>query len=67
MVYNTQNHRVCGLCPSSGILDTIKHKVSETGCVSVFRLALSKGNNRVGVSLPSPEDGIRSSFRNVVF
>jgi hypothetical protein len=23
--------------------------------------------NRVGVSLPSPEDGNRSSFRNVVF
>jgi hypothetical protein len=29
--------------------------------------ALSKGPNRVGVSLPSPEDGDRSSFRNVVF
>jgi hypothetical protein len=32
-----------------------------------WRLALSKGHNRVGVSLPSPEDGNRSSFRNVVF
>jgi hypothetical protein len=32
-----------------------------------LRLALSKGANRVGVSLPSPEDGNRSSFRNVVF
>jgi hypothetical protein len=67
MVYNTQYHRVCGLRPSSGILDTRKHNVSETGSVSVFRLALSKGQDRVGVSLPSPEDGIRSSFRNVVF
>jgi hypothetical protein len=27
-------------------------------------LALSKGPNRVCVSLPSPEDGNRSSFRN---
>jgi hypothetical protein len=29
--------------------------------------SLSKGPNRVGVSLPSPEDGNRSSFLNVVF
>jgi hypothetical protein len=29
--------------------------------------ALSKEPNRVGVSLPSPEDGNRSRFRNVVF
>jgi hypothetical protein len=28
-----------------------------------LRLVLSKGSNRVGVSLPSPEDG----FRNVAF
>jgi hypothetical protein len=27
--------------------------------------SLSKGPNRVGVSLPSPKDGNRSSFRNV--
>jgi hypothetical protein len=31
------------------------------------RLALSKGPNRIGVSLPSPNDWNRSSFRNVVF
>jgi hypothetical protein len=30
-------------------------------------LALSKGPNRVSVSLASLEDGKRSSFRNVVF
>jgi hypothetical protein len=30
------------------------------------RLALSKEPNRVDVSLPSPEEGNRSSFRNVV-
>jgi hypothetical protein len=29
-------------------------------------LALSDGPNRVGVSLPSPEDRNRSSFRNIV-
>jgi hypothetical protein len=27
MLYNTQNHRVCGLCPSSGILNCKKHTV----------------------------------------
>jgi hypothetical protein len=33
-----------------------------------LRLALSKGPIRVGVSPPpSPEDGNRSSFRNVLF
>jgi hypothetical protein len=32
-----------------------------------LRLALTKGRNRIGVSLPLPEDGNRSSFRNVVF
>jgi hypothetical protein len=35
--------------------------------VQGLRLALSKGHNRVGVSLPSPEDRNRSSVRNVVF
>jgi hypothetical protein len=28
---------VFGLCPSSGILETRKHNVSETGTVSVLR------------------------------
>jgi hypothetical protein len=31
MVYHTQNYWVFGLCPSSGILETRKHNVSETG------------------------------------
>jgi hypothetical protein len=31
------------------------------------RSALSKGPSRLVVSLPSPKDGNRSSFRNVVF
>jgi hypothetical protein len=35
-------------------------------CVRWLRLALSKGPNGAGVSLPSPEDKNRSSFRNVV-
>jgi hypothetical protein len=30
MVYNTQNYWVFGLCPSSGILETRKHTVSES-------------------------------------
>jgi hypothetical protein len=33
--------------------------------VHSFRLALSKGPSRVGVRLPSLEDGNRSGFRNV--
>jgi hypothetical protein len=37
MVYNTQNYWVLGLCSSSGILETGKHNVSETGSVSVLR------------------------------
>jgi hypothetical protein len=40
---------------------------SGEGRKKVTLLALSKGPNRVGVFLPSPEDGNRSSFRNVVF
>jgi hypothetical protein len=37
MVCNTQNYSVFGLCPSSGILETRKHNVLETGSVSVLR------------------------------
>jgi hypothetical protein len=34
--------------------------------VQWLRLVLSRGLNWVGVFFPSPEDGNRSSFRNVV-
>jgi hypothetical protein len=34
MVHYTQNYWVFGLCPSSGIVGTRKHDVSETGSVS---------------------------------
>jgi hypothetical protein len=37
MVYNTQNYWGFGLCPSSGILEAIKHNISEIGSVSVLR------------------------------
>jgi hypothetical protein len=37
MLYNTENYWVSGLCPSSGILNTGKHTVSENGSVSVLR------------------------------
>jgi hypothetical protein len=36
MVYNAQNYWVFGPCPSSGILEIIKHNVSETGSVSIL-------------------------------
>jgi hypothetical protein len=39
----------------------------EVSLVQWLRLAFSKGPNRVGVSFPSPENGNRSSIRNVVF
>jgi hypothetical protein len=60
---NTQNYWAFGLNPSSGIVETRKHNVSETASVSALRfewlkLALSNVSNRVGVfSPPSPEDG----------
>jgi hypothetical protein len=31
------------------------------------QVSLSEGPNRVGVSVPSTEDGSRSSFRNAMF
>jgi hypothetical protein len=34
--HNTQNHWVCGLCPSSGVSKSRNHSVSETGTVSVL-------------------------------
>jgi hypothetical protein len=37
MVYHKQNYGVFGLFPSSGILGTRKHDVSETESVSVLR------------------------------
>jgi hypothetical protein len=33
----SENYWVSGLCPLSGILNTIKHNVSETGSASVLR------------------------------
>jgi hypothetical protein len=32
-----------------------------------MRLAHTKGSNRIGVSLPSPEDGSESNLHNIVF
>jgi hypothetical protein len=37
MVYTARNYWVFGLCPSSGILETRKHDVSEAGYVSFLR------------------------------
>jgi hypothetical protein len=57
MVHIIQNHWICGLHPSSRILNLMQS----------LRLAHSKGPKRVGVSFPSPEDGNRSSFQNNEF
>jgi hypothetical protein len=57
--HKLQRYWVFGLCLSSGFFlnNNEKHNVSETGSVSVLRSRC----------LSSPEDGNRSSFRNVVF
>jgi hypothetical protein len=76
-IFLPQSYCVCGLLPSSGDfgsrnktfrkLDLFPYS-GERGGVQCLRLARSKGTNWVGVfSLPSPEDGNRSSFGNVVF
>jgi hypothetical protein len=54
MANNTQNYCISGPCP-----------LSRIGLVT--RLALFNWSNRVCVSLRSPENENRSSFRNVVF
>jgi hypothetical protein len=48
MEYNTQDYWVFGLCPSSGILDTRKHDVSETGSVPVLRWRRGEDTYSVG-------------------
>jgi hypothetical protein len=69
LIVMTKNYWGFGLCPSSCVLKTLEH-VLVTGSVSILVqcliLALFKGPSRVGVS-PSPENGNRSSFQNVVF
>jgi hypothetical protein len=52
---NSQIYWAFGLCPSSGILGTREHKVS----------GFLRGPTEQ-VSPPSPEDGNRSNFQNVV-
>jgi hypothetical protein len=72
MVYNIQD-----CCFFLWILSIVRcskeHNISETGSVQWspppsqwYRVSLSNGPNSVGVSHPTPEDGNRSSFRNVV-
>jgi hypothetical protein len=70
----TQNYWVFGLLLSFHILENRKHDVSETGSIFVRRwggwhlsCVFCKGPNWVGVFPPSPEDGKRFGFRNVVF
>jgi hypothetical protein len=60
MVCNTQNYWVSVLCPLSGILNSRKQNVSETGYVRISHLRT--GTNAVSETLcflmfRSPEDG----------
>jgi hypothetical protein len=58
------------ICPSSGILNTRKHNISETGSASIHKRgegdAYCIGSLRK-IFAHSPEDGNTPSFRNVVF
>jgi hypothetical protein len=65
MVYNIQRYWVFGLCPSSGFFLN-KWKTQRFENWICFRPQVREDTYSVG-SLPSPEDGNRSSFRNVVF
>jgi hypothetical protein len=46
------------------LINTLVHLLKA---ITWLRLPLSNRPNRVGICHPSPEDGKRSSFRNVVF
>jgi hypothetical protein len=48
MLYNTLNYWVFGLFPSSGILGTRKHDISETGSVSILRCGGGKTPTQLG-------------------
>jgi hypothetical protein len=58
-----------GLCRSSNFLNTREHNVWSVSTQRWRHLLrwISSDGPRVGVSFPSPVDGKRSSFRNVVF
>jgi hypothetical protein len=67
MLYNTQNYWVFGLFPLSGILENTTFRKLD-----LFPSSGEGGGKRHLLSWapsrpPSPEDGNRSSFRNVVF
>jgi hypothetical protein len=67
MMYITQNYRVLGLFPSSGILENRKHDVSETGSGSVLRRGGKTPTQFGHLERANHTHGNRSSFRNVVF
>jgi hypothetical protein len=68
-ILNTRTHNVSETGSVSRETTTLLCSLERASndWVQWLRLALSKEPNRVGVSLPSPEEGNRSSSRNVVF
>jgi hypothetical protein len=66
MVYNSQNYWVIGLCPSSGILETIKLNISETASVSVLRLR-RRWHLLCWVLTSVSEDGNKSGSKTLCF
>jgi hypothetical protein len=64
MVYNTQNHRVSGLC-STGILNTRKH-VSETRSVSVFTWGEGELTSVIEVLIHAWQDNCCQNFMSLL-
>jgi hypothetical protein len=60
MVYNIQNYWIFGHCPSSGILETRKHNVSENGSVSALRYGWGTPT-LLGLSGKTKDDGPSNS------
>jgi hypothetical protein len=55
------------LFPPSGDAMGDTYSVGSLSHWTGLKLTLSKGSNRVGVSIPSPEGGNRYSFRYIAF
>jgi hypothetical protein len=56
MVYNAQNHWGSRLCPSSGILNTRKHNVSENVGKTPTLLERERERERERANLNLPRD-----------
>jgi hypothetical protein len=65
--WNSVGKLLCASYSAKNRIQMVLMMVYNTETHQWLRLALSKGPNKVGVPLSSPEGGKSSSFRNVVF